>query len=240
MSTKSVTSPSTAHQQQVAPALPQLSGRPELSKNRGSIFIDPKWEERFDALIRLTQRTQLIIELTGLDLNPETVKHNINLRFKLSNESLSRPRGMVTDYNSTNFLGAYPKRLDAAYIYRLHYGATDPAMRAVEDLTLGAALDRLLTTYRRYVGDLYARQADARLSFEEYVIMIRGIQARQISVHRCGECSSRFVVTPNMRTCTCPVCAQLELNVRNSVRALDAAIARRKQALLGGSSRVVG
>ena len=100
----------------------QISGKAASSKSRINLFDDPRWEERFDVLIRLTQRTQLIKDLTGITMRPQRIKAAIDKRLKEMGVDVRRPRGSGQTYTSKGFLHKMVEKYDAAYLLGLHFG----------------------------------------------------------------------------------------------------------------------
>lgn len=202
--------------------------RAVTTKQRLRLFIDQEWEERLDILIKLTHRTQLIRELTCTDANNARIKAAINQRHDPAEDDMIRPRGNPPTISSKSYLARINEKYDAAYLLALHYGANGPGPSAVIHTLPGKALDHMMETYHRYVFDLYGKIASAKVTFEEYVLLIRGIQSGEIDVHVCKECSTRYV-WPNgsYARLACPVCALHKHSASDSVKMIDALVARK-------------
>lgn len=198
-------------------------GRALAAKNRLNLFDDPRWEERFEVLIRLTQRTQLIQTLTGTDVRPQRIKDAVDRRVAEMGGDIARPRGVGQSYTAKGFLSKMAEKYDATYLINLHYGANGPGASSQAETNLGAALDKRMEVYLQYRATLYENPEDARVSFETYVVLIDGIRNRAVSVHSCKDCSSRFIWTlaSNVRP-ACPVCAIHQQDIETSKRKLAA------------------
>ncbi|OYY33376.1 MULTISPECIES: FlhC family transcriptional regulator [unclassified Polaromonas] len=203
-------------------------GRALAARNRLNLFDDPRWEERFEVLIRLTQRTQLIQSLTGTDVRPQRLKDAVDRRVAAMGRDIARPRGIGQSYTAKGFLSKLVDKYDAAYLVNLHYGANGPGAASQAETNLGAALDKRIEVYLQYRSALYENPDDARVSFETYVVLIDGVRNRVVDVHTCQECSSRFVWTlaSNVRP-TCPVCAIHQQSIESSRRKLAELLGRK-------------
>jgi hypothetical protein len=191
-----------------------------LTVNRARImcFEDPVWDDRLEKLVKVTQRTSLIIDLTGTDAKPARIKAYTQMHLQASGIAPSRPRGTPRSYESKAFLKPHEDRLDAAYLVALHFGPRGPGEFSEVEADLGQALDKRLEVYGRYCSDLYPlkdRQQQApRLCFEDYVQLIQGIKAKVIALHVCRECgachpySTVLTVRPS-----CPFCKRMNLDM---------------------------
>lgn len=200
----------------------QVSGKAASSKSRINLFDDPRWEDRFDVLIRLTQRTQLIKDLTGIDMRPQRIKAAIDKRLAEMGVEVQRPRGSGQTYTAKGFLHKMVEKYDAAYLLGLHFGANGPGSLANFDTNLGAALDKRMETYLRYCADMYERQEDACISFETYIVLIEGIKNHEVPIHTCKDCSTSYVwpVGSYVRH-SCPVCAVHQHDVKVARQKLE-------------------
>ena len=215
------------------------TGRAAASTSRINLFADPRWEERFDTLIRLTQRTQLIKDLTGIDIRAQRIKAAIDKRWEEMGIEIQRPRGTGQTYTAKGFLSKMVDKYDAAYLLGLHFGANGPGSLAAVDTNLGAALDKRMETYLRYCSDMYERQEDACISFETYIVLIEGIQNNEVPLHTCKDCSSSYVwpVGSYVRH-SCPVCAVHQHDVSAAKEKLERLLStKRQQALPAASMR---
>ena len=189
-----------------------------VQRARSAYFSDPAWEDRFEKLIKYTQRTSLVVALTGTDATPARIKCYMRQRLEECGIAPNLPRGNPPSYESKAFLKPEDDRLDAAYLAALHYGPRGPGEFSEVEVDLGQALDKRLEVYGRYCCDLYplkaARQHAPRLGFEDYVVLIQGIQAKVVAMHVCRDCkachpySTLQTVTP-----TCPFCNRLKLDM---------------------------
>lgn len=217
-----------------------VTGRALAAKNRLNLFDDPRWGERFEVLIRLTQRTQLIQALTGTDIRPQRIKDAMDRRLEEMGVPIDRPRGNGQSYTSEGFLSKTQEKYDAAYLIALHFGANGPGASAPAETNLGAALDKRIETYLRYRSDLYETPEDARLSFETYIVLLEGIKNRAVTIHQCKCCTARFpwtlgaYVRPN-----CPVCAVHQQDIDESRRKLDALLKMKKSEVDSGVRRAI-
>ena len=187
------------------------------NRARSAYFCDATWEDRFEKLIKLTQRTSMIIELTGTDATPTRMKSYVRQRLEACGIEPMLPRGSAPSYESKSLLKTEEDRIDAAYLVALHYGPRGPGEFSEVEADLGQALDKRLEVYGRYSADLYPlrdRQHPPRLTFENYVMLIQGIQAKAIAMHTCRDCkgshpySTLLTVTP-----TCPFCNRMKLDM---------------------------
>lgn len=180
-----------------------------LAAKTGSIgFVDPAWDERMLILLRLTQRTQLIQELTGTNVATHRIVKMTNQRMLELGLEIARPRGRGQNCMSATFLQSLAQKYDAAYLIALHFGSNGAGGSAVAETNLGLALDKRIAVYLRYRKDLYENSDDARISFETYVILIAGIKTRDVQVLTCEDCSSRYPWQSKVAaTPYCPICA---------------------------------
>jgi len=210
-----------------------VAGRARQTTSRSSsLFEDPAWEERFDRLIRLVHRTALIIELTGTDIKENRLKSVIDSRLAEMGMQAIRPRGVQPTCGARSFLSARQDRYDATYLMALHFGNRFTDEMSQVDTNLGRALDHALEVYAKYQRDCYPGGQIPRLSFESFVVLIRGIKSHEIGVRTCGECSARYPVPVHRLGIEyCPVCAVQDLKIRDARRVLDARIeaARRER-----------
>lgn len=189
-----------------------------VSRARSAYFSDATWEDRFEKLIKYTQRTSLIVALTGTDATPARIKCYMRQRLEECGIAPNLPRGNPPSYESKAFLKPDDDRLDASYLAALHYGPRGPGEFSEVEADLGQALDKRLEVYGRYCSDLYPlktpRTHGPRLGFEDYVVMIQGIQAKVVAMHVCRDCkgchpySTLQTVTP-----TCPFCNRMKLDM---------------------------
>lgn len=189
-----------------------------VNRARSAYFSDPTWEDRFEKLIKYTQRTSLIIELTGTDATGARIKGYMRQRLEECGIAPNLPRGNPPSYESKAFLKPEDDRLDASYLAALHYGPRGPGEFSEVEVDLGHALDKRLEVYGRYCSDLYplkgARPHGPRLGFEDYVVMIQGIQAKVVAMHVCRDCrgthpySTLQTVSPS-----CPFCNRMKLDM---------------------------
>ncbi len=215
----------------------------ELGRARGSVrnrvilFEDPAWEERFDSLIRLTQRTLLIIELTGTDIRPGRLKEHIDRRLAECGVTPARPRGVGRSYQSTLFLPSKYERFDAAYLLALHFGPRGPGEFSETEPSLGRALDKLMESYHRYVADLYPGGAQPRIIFETYWVLVCGIRAGAIEMVACKECGAKHPVhADHITQPSCPVCAVLDLKMKDARSTLQRRVEERRALRQNGTS----
>lgn len=185
-------------------------------KQRTTIFTDPRWEDRFDALIRVTPRTSLIADLLGLTgMRPSRLKSLIDQRAKeLGLDPIARPRGVATSYHNGKFLASRAERFEASLLLALHWGPRGPADSASPpELNLGAALDHKLQVYAQFRAAASAPGAPPRMSFEAYVCLVDGVRAGAVEVRRCRCCGSNHpIAATTIGEVPCPVCATLGLH----------------------------
>ncbi len=206
----------------------KMVGTASTSHARVGLFDDPRWEDRFDILIRLTQRTQLIKQLTGSDMRLQRIKSAINKRLKLMGVEIHRPRGGGQTPTAKGFLSKAVDRYDAAYLLGLHYGANGPGTLAAFETNLGAALDKRIETYLRYRSDMYDRPEDARISFETYCVLVDGLSQRLVSVHQCRECSSSYPwPSAALSRHSCPICMVHQTDMKSAKQEIEFLLAKR-------------
>ena len=199
-----------------------LLGKAATAKVRINLFEDPRWEDRFDVLIRLTQRTQLIKDLTGIDMRPQRIKSAIDKRLVELGVEIQRPRGSGQTHTAKGFLHKMREKYDAAYLLALHFGANGAGTLASMEINLGNALDKRMETYLRYVADLYENIDDAAISFETYIVLINGVTSHEVPIHTCRSCTSTYVwpsgsyVRPS-----CPICSAHQHDVASSRHKLE-------------------
>jgi len=207
-----------------------ITGKALATKNRLYLFDDPRWEERFEVLIRLTQRTQLIQELTGTDATGERIKSYIDKRMADIGGEIQRPRGVGQRYTSKGFLSKTIEKYEASYLLNLHFGALGPGPSAAVETNLGAALDRRMAVYLRYRADMYDRDEEPRISFETYITMLDAIKNHAMPIHNCKNCSSRYLWTTGTAAhYSCPVCSIHSHDVKAAKKKLDALMSQRRK-----------
>lgn len=189
-----------------------------LNRARTACFEDSTWDDRLEKLIKHTQRTSLIIELTGTDATPARIKTYMRQRLEACGIAPNLPRGNPPSYESKAFLKPEDDRLDAAYLVALHYGRRGPGEFSEVEADLGQALDKRLEVYGRYCSDLYPlkdkRHQAPRLGFEDYVVLVQGIQAKFIAMHVCRDCKgSQPYSTLQTVTPSCPFCNRMKLDM---------------------------
>lgn len=200
-------------------------GRARASvRNRVALFEDPAWDDRFDALIRLTQRTNLILDLIGAkDISARRLKQHIDRRLEEFGLQPARPRGVGQSYKSTLFLETKFDRFDAAYLLALHFGTRGPGEFSEPEPSLGRALDKMLESYLRYRSDLYPGNTQAaRVEFETYWILLQGIRKGDIELVTCKDCGSRHpVLADSVSAHSCPACGVLDLRMKEARATFD-------------------
>ena len=217
-----------------------MTGKALATKNRLYLFDDPRWEERFDILIRLTQRTQLIQELTGTDATAERIKSYIDKRMADIGHEVQRPRGVGQKYTSKGFLSKIIDKYEASYLMNLHFGSNGPGRSAVVETNLGAALDRRMAIYLRYRSDLYENPADARISFETYITMLEAIRNHALPTYVCESCTSRFVwSTGTTSSHSCPICAIHTHDTKAAKRKIQDLIKKSRDGRQAASQKLV-
>lgn len=209
-----------------------MSGRAVAAKRtRKLIFTDPAWEDRFDQLILLTQRTALIQEITGTDLRSQRIKEEIDRRYGEMGEEVNRPRGVGRDYTSKTFISSKTDKYDAAYLIALHFGSRGAGEYAEAETNLAKACDKRLAVYNKYRSDYYSWGVEPRISFESYYLMVQGIKERAIEVHQCGDCNSRYPVSASHQgQTTCPVCSIQDLRMDNANLLIEERLAAKRAA----------
>lgn len=209
--------------------MPLVTGRAVAAKNRLYLFDDPRWEERFEVLIRLTERTQLIQDLTGTDAPAERIKSHVNKRMADIGYDVQRPRGVGQKYTSKGFLSKTIDKYEASYLLNLHFGSNGPGGASMVETNLGTALDKRMDTYLRYRVDLYENPEDARISFETYITLLDAVKNHALPVHICKECSSRYVwPTGTAANHSCPICAIHQHDAKAAKKKIDALIQERR------------
>ena len=213
----------------------QALGRARAVRSRTVLFEDPAWEDRFEALIRLTQRTELIVELTGTDVRPARLKGAIDRKFAESGEKAARPRGLGRRPTSQNFLATKGERLDAAYLMDTHFGCQSPQASYEADSHLGRALDKLLEVWNGYRAVVLPSGRTPKIDFEGYCMLMAGLKSGAVEVHTCAECSTRYP-WPAVRVGehSCPACTVLDLKLSEGRR--DIARRIRERCTMRGNS----
>jgi hypothetical protein len=210
------------------------------NRARTAFFADSAWDDRFENLIKYTQRTNLICELTGTDATPGRIKTLLRERLQDCGIAPNLPRGNPPSYGSKAFLRPEEDRLDAAYLVALHYGPRGPGESSEVDGELSSALDIRLEVYARYCADLYGakdrRAQSPRLGFEDYVVLIQGIQAKTIAVHACRDCKGSFPFSA-LHTIEppCPFCSRMKLEMGRARADLQRRQQARATALTGAA-----
>lgn len=193
----------------------QQKGRARVASRRIGVWEDPAWEDRFERLIKYTQRTALIVELTGVDAPGDFIKKIMLRRLNDCGIYPTLPRGTIGRFDSKAFLRSDPDRADAAFLVALHYGPRGPGEFSEVESDLGRALDKMLEVYSRYTHDLYPfNAAEPRLTFEQYALVIQGIQAKAIGMHVCRDCGGAhpYSILHTVKH-TCPFCHEMRLDM---------------------------
>lgn len=214
----------------ISPNKSMIAGRAlEAASRRPVLFEDPAWDDRFELLIRLTSRTSLIMELTGTNIKESRLKHSIDARLAEMGVGVSRPRGAPQTLNSKSFLSTKYERADASYLLSLHFGLSGSDEMSKADTNLARALDHAIEVYTKYQRDCYPGAQVPRISFETYMLMIRGIKEHAIEIKHCSDCGARHPVPIyQVGIETCPVCAVLDLRMKASRAQLTAMIDRNR------------
>ena len=215
----------------------KMVGKASTSQSRVALFDDPRWEDRFDILIRLTQRTELIQRLTGSDMLDQRIKAAINKRLVLMGVDIHRPRGGGQTPSAKTFLTRAVDRYDAAYLLGLHFGANGPGSLAAFETNLGSSLDKKMETYLRYRSDLYDRPEDARISFETYCVLVEGIGQRFVALHICKDCSCSYPwPSTALSIHSCPMCMAHQTDVKAARKKIESLLAKRPGKPFGASN----
>ena len=205
------------------------------NRARSAYFSDAAWEDRFEKLIKRTQRTSMIIELTGTDATSMRIKTYIRQRLEACGIAPNLPRGNPPSYESKSLLKTEEDRIDAAYLVALHYGPRGPGEFSEVESDSGQALDKRLEVYGRYCADLYPlnniKHHTPRLSFEEYVVLIQGIQAKAIATYTCRDCKGAHPYsTVQSLVPTCPFCSRMKLGIVEARADLERRFEQRRTA----------
>lgn len=189
------------------------TGRAICAKGASAlVFEDPEWDSIFDALIRLTTRTSLIIELTGTDTSERQIKKIMDRKFEVFGEKANRPRGVGKDKSCASLLQTTHDRFDASYLVAQHFGPICEE-RAETETNFKLALQKRIEVFHRYRSECYKGQ-EPRLSFEVYITLIQGVKERNISVSTCPNCGAQHVYNAtSLDIPKCPMCSLLELNM---------------------------
>lgn len=190
-----------------------------LPRNTASTF-DPPWEIFFDAVVRYTSRTSIIHQLAGgHQIHYDRIKYAIDRRIAaMGADAPARPRGNPKSYASRVFMITQHDRFDGALLLALHSPQPDPGAQAPQsgypemNTALLDAAWKLLTVYQKYVNTLYPNQRHGYVPFDDYVQLVRGVEAGGVAVHTCRCCGARHPVNVTVPTVPpCPVCATLNL-----------------------------
>ena len=215
----------------MAPSTPRTGRAVALNRVRTACFEDASWDERLERLVKYTQRTSLIMELTGTNASHARIKRYVRQHLQACGIDPNLPRGNPPSFESKAFLRPDDDRLDAAYLVALHYGPRGPGEFSEVEADLGQALDKRLEVYGRYCADLYPQQGKSgqpspRLSFEDYVVIVQGIQAKVIAMHTCRDCKgSHPYSTLQTVSPTCPFCNRMKLDLARGRAELQQRIA---------------
>ncbi|HEX2543438.1 MAG TPA: hypothetical protein VHL79_01075 [Ramlibacter sp.] len=224
------------------PIKPAAGGALALNRARNACFEDSSWDDRLEKLVKHTQRTSLIMELTGTDASQARIKSYVRQHLQACGIDPNLPRGNPPSYESKAFLRCDDDRLDAAYLVALHYGPRGPGEFSEVEPDLAQALDKRLEVYGRYCADLYPpkgrRERAPRLKFEDYLVLVQGIQAKVIAMHTCRECKgSHPYSTVQTVTPTCPFCNRMKLDMGDARAQLQQRIQQQRAAQRALSQR---
>lgn len=204
------------------------TGAAQAATNRLNLFEDQRWEEVFNELLKLTSRTQLIIDLMGTDVRPKRIKNAVERRLAEADDKIKRPRGVGQTCFARAFLGKVAERYDAAYLLALHFGISGPGRAGAEESIRLLAVTKRIQIYNRYRHDLYDNPEDARVSFETYLVLLDGIKVGEVIPTNCRECGAIFPHLPSKNTMlSCPVCSMQHLNASEAKKLLAQHLAKR-------------
>jgi len=198
--------------------------------SHAKIFEDSDWNDRFDALIRLTKRTSVIQELIGTNISTPQLKRTIVKRIKeLTGDNAERPRGRGLDINSDRLLSSRLDNFDASYLLSLHLGSSDTIETSLVSPNLGLALDHCLEVYGRYRTVCYPN-SEPRIAFEMYLAIIKALREHVLQVHRCPTCSSIFAVhVARIGRTACPICSRIDLRLKDAKVSMEKKLERGKK-----------
>lgn len=200
-----------------------------VSRVRDVLFEDPAWDERFDALIRLTKRSSLLAKLTNQDLSLKKIRER--LKDRLGDDGVKTLRGAAKTLQSDMFLGTRQERDEAAFLLALHYGSSarnangrlDQSRVMADHVNQARFVDKLIAVYNKFRKEFYPDGGEARMSFEDYVLLIEGVQLGSVVVNSCKDCGSlwpwRLTSNALHMTVVCPTCTTLNIDMQfaNSV-----------------------
>lgn len=206
-----------------------LTGAATLAKPSSKVFEDHEWNDRFDTLIRLTKRTTVIKELTGVNLSMSQLKRTIVRRLiELTGELTDRPRGRGFGINSDRIVRSRLDNFDSSYLLSLHLGNSDTIETSLVSPNLGEALDHCLEVYGRYRTVCYPN-TEPRITFEMYLAMIKALREHVLKIHRCPTCSSIFAVhAARVGNTICPVCSRLDLKLKDAKASTESQLRQAK------------
>lgn len=194
--------------------------------------------ERFEKLVLLTQRTELIKQLLLVpDSQEYLLKSHIKAILEKHGLPYSPPRGRFGDSKNPKRYGGRV-RFALAILLGMQMNTDDGGVVVDQEgrILSTEVLDRLIHAYHRYLQLHEISARDAEVSFEFFVQCWQSVQTGDAVLEVCGNCGSSHGNFRVAMTHQCPICVSLNLSDATATRSsstgatyLGASLARKSQ-----------
>jgi hypothetical protein len=169
---------------------------------------DPMRLYRFTELATLTQRTTLVKSLLGLTESDIFIRTEIQRVRKHRGMDCRLARGNPAGPTQLRDLRSEERYMASVLMKMLTADNSGLLELDQEDNALlgNAVVDRLIYTYRRYLGGLKMSVEDAPLSFETFVSIYRAWVNSEVEFVACSNCGSEHLSTMTAHSARCPIC----------------------------------
>lgn len=185
---------------------------PGARKNRSIAELerwaaDPARLARLETLVLVCQRAVFIKSLLGLTDSTDRIRRHVRLVCERHGVELRVGHG--PGYDGVHLRQA---NLQQRYICSLLLGwllvnSDGGIARTEQGLHPDRLLDRMLYCYQRYLVQYVTTAARADVSFEMFYTLYQANAVGDVSLHRCDNCGSQFIMLRTAHLVTCHICA---------------------------------
>jgi hypothetical protein len=175
---------------------------------------DPRTMVRFEQIVKLTQRTEVVRELLQVPEDQESLlRAQIRATLEKNEIEYVPPRGRPPETTNPKKYGRR-ERYQLAVLLGLQMSGCDDGALISQDRRIDPmeALDRLIYSYQRYLQLFAVNTKTAEISFEFFLKCWRSIQVGEADLETCTNCGGTF---GNFRIAQvdhqCPLCIHLRL-----------------------------
>jgi len=184
-------------------------------ENRSITWLNQEWDSLVDELLKRTQRTKLIMDLTGTDVNYSRFKDDLTRRVKSLGLDVIKPRGKAASTENAHIITNLEIQVHASYLMGLHFGSQDPQTNSdPRTFNFLENCKKLLMVYSRYEADL-GHEEKHKLSFERYILLLEQIKEGILTFRVHKVCGARLVNRAERGLQDCYFCSGEE-NAKNS------------------------